>query len=90
MEPVINFKFRDQDYSAVYVISENAYPTYIYITLTAPELVREFGDEVCIHSDGRDILTNHIYTDRRLQLYSAIFEAIKEVARLKENSEAAH
>jgi hypothetical protein len=86
MESVIQFKFREQEHSATYVISENAYPTYIYITLKEAELIKEFGDEICIHSDGKDVLTNHVYTDRRLQLYRSIFDAINARESLQENS----
>jgi hypothetical protein len=89
MESIINFSFKNKAYNASYVICDKNYPTYIYLSFTDAELVKEFGEEICIHSNGETLIEDHIYTDHRLELYTTIFHAIAKVEPLKENSKAA-
>jgi hypothetical protein len=88
MESLIHFSFRNKSHSAAYVISDLVYPTYIYASLNSPDLLKEFGEDICIHTDGRSILTDRIYSDNRLTLYTAIFKAITEAEELKVNHQS--
>jgi hypothetical protein len=88
MESIINFSFKNKDYTASYVICDKNYPTYIYVSLNDQGLVKEFGEEICIHSDGKNLIEDQIYTGHRLELYAVIFQAIGKVEALKENSKA--
>lgn len=89
MESIIQFAFRENKYTASYIICDREYPTYIYISLKNEALVKEFGEELVIHCNGGEMLTNHIYSDTRITLYKAIFDAISGIETLKENTEAA-
>lgn len=85
MEGIIQFQFRDRQFSATYLISEEAYPTYIYIWFTDDELIQQFGEEVCLHTDGKELLPNHIFSAAREELFLAIFTTIKAGVELSSN-----
>jgi hypothetical protein len=86
MESQISFNFRNRQYSASYTICEREYPTYIYVSFKDNELAKEFGEEIVLHSDGGNLLLNNIYTEHRLELYVAVFNAIAAIEVLNKGS----
>jgi hypothetical protein len=88
MEALVSFSFRENQYSASYTICEREHPTYIYVSLKNADLVQEFGEELVLHSNGRTLLDDHVYTENRLELYTAVFKAISGKEVLKENPAA--
>lgn len=82
MEPSINFIFRTKQYSARYTICKRAFPVYIYITLLDEALIKEFGEEIVMHSKDGELLVDHVFTAHRYELYTAIFKAVAAVEKL--------
>ena len=87
MQTIIHFKFKDQQYSADYTICDRESPTYIFITLYGEGIVNEFGAEIVLHANGNTLLTDQIYTTHRLELYTVLFEAIKNTGELRATHE---
>lgn len=85
MESSVNFNFRNRHHTVSYTVCDREYPTYIYITLKDEVLVKEYGEELVLHSNGGKLLVNDIYSEHRLDLSMAIFMAISAVENLKEN-----
>ena len=89
MESVISFVYGNKNCSASFVVCEKGFPTYIYLTLLDKELVEKFGEDICLHSDGRQLLTDQVYTGDRMELYSAVFKVIQNTVQLGVNNQEA-
>ncbi|MCE3281825.1 MAG: hypothetical protein K0Q66_562 [Chitinophagaceae bacterium] len=87
MESLISFNYHDKNYSASFVVCEKGFPTYIYLTLLDETLAEKFGEEICLHSDGRQLLADHVYTEERLELYKLVFEVIQNTVQLGVNNQ---
>lgn len=77
----------DKDHAANYVVCEKDYPTYIYVSFTSEKLIRKFGEEICIHSDGTKVLDSNVHTTTRLELFNNIFSEVQKLVELKINNE---
>jgi hypothetical protein len=88
MEPQINFNYRQREHKALYTICEREFPTFVYITFLDPQLKSEFGEEVVLHCTAERLITEQVYTNHRLELYQALYEAIRadETIRLSLSS----
>ncbi len=82
METSINFNFRGKQYCAAYTICKRDNPVYIYITLMDEALIKEFGEEIVMHSQNGALLVDHIFTAHRYELYTAIFKSVAAVEQL--------
>lgn len=85
----MRFRFREQYYSADYLISQENYPTYIFVWFGDPALVKEFGNEICIHTDGNKLLDEHIHSEKWRDLFTSVFEAICHKENLFKNPKPA-
>ena len=82
MEPSINFLFRTKQYSARYTVCKRAFPVYIYITLLDEALIKEFGEEIVMHSKDDELLVDHVFTAHRYELYTSIFKSVAAAEQL--------
>lgn len=87
MEGIIHFNYHQQQYSASYLVCQRRFPTYIYVTFNNQDLVRKFGEEVVIHTDGQTVLTNHVYSEQRIELFIILLNSIKGLVSLRSNTE---
>lgn len=85
MEGMLQFRFMNRDHTASYMVCEKDYPTYIYITLRDEKLIRRFGEDVCIHTDGNALIADNVFTDTRRDLFNIIFDALKKLVTLRAN-----
>lgn len=90
MDSIVRFSFREQFYTADYLISQESYPTYIFAWFHDAELVKEFGNEICIHTDGDNMLDEHIHAEKWRQLFTAVFKAISSREALFNNPKPAN
>lgn len=88
MEGIIQFRFRNRNRTANYVVCQRTNPTYIYINCQDADLIKEFGDELVLHVERAQLLTNNIYSDKRLELCSTIFDALTARLQLAESHQS--
>ena len=86
MEGHINFQFENETYTANYVICQKQDPTYIYVFFESENLKKEFGEEVCMHTQDNKLLESNIYSDRRLELFSELFLQVMKLHSMKEQT----
>lgn len=85
MEGMLQFRFMNRDHTANYMVCEKDYPTYIYITLRDEKLIRRFGEDVCIHTDGSKLIADNVFTDTRRDLFNNIFDELRKQVPLRTN-----
>lgn len=73
----ISFPFRQKSYEAKIWFAFNDEPCFLFITLFEEELIKEFGGEVSIMTDGDRLLPKHDDYTELIKLRTAIFNAVK-------------
>lgn len=77
METVVQFLFRGQLYSCCFLIDTMEEPSFIFCFLQDVELIKVYGDEVSIKTDGRQMLPRRADYPALIELRQAIFCAIQ-------------
>jgi hypothetical protein len=80
-DTIIQFSFLNKTYSAEVVPSFSEKPFYFFILFNENEIIREFGEELCIATiDGNSITNNNIATNTKVKnLKEVIFREIQKV-----------
>jgi hypothetical protein len=76
MEGSVSFQFRDIWHTANYLICQRQDPVYMFIFFSDETLITEFGQEICIHSVNNQLLDDNIFSGKRLELYTNIFNQV--------------
>lgn len=77
MDLVVQFVYREKDYSSDAYLSFEEEPYYIFVSLKDADLIREFGDEITIKTDGETVLPRRNDFPALHLLYQTIFDALK-------------
>lgn len=81
MEFVINFIYRGKIQPAKCIICQRSSPLYVYVFFHDKELVQEFGEEVCLHFNNRELLLDHVPPNQN-ELHLAIFKGMKRMIEI--------
>ena len=87
MDTDVTFYFRGKKYSCSAFIDCLEYPCFIFVLFTDNDLVREFGEEITIKTDGYVRLQKRDDSPGLIELRQAIFDVLKplpEFAMVKE------
>jgi hypothetical protein len=79
MEITVPFLFRDKLFTARLFIDISEQPCYLFIFLSDPALIEEFGDEISIKTDGELILPMKLNYPALAKLRKALFASIRYI-----------
>ncbi len=78
MELNVQFKFRNKSYSCSALIDTSADPCFVFVILEDKALIKEFGEEVTIKTDGWKLLPKKDDYAELVELRQALFVAVKK------------
>ena len=84
MDHLIRFIFRGKLSEARFFLSFDEKPFYIFCLISDEALVKEFGDEVNIKTDGSDCLASKNDWPELAELKETIFQAIRPLPHFQE------
>ncbi|MGB8195241.1 MAG: hypothetical protein WCF67_25110 [Chitinophagaceae bacterium] len=79
MDTEIQFTFRSKAYRCTFFIDCTDYPCYIFTFLTDKELIKQFGDEITLKTDGQILLPKKDDFGELRTLRETMFTAVKEI-----------
>ncbi len=79
MEFITSFIFEGKIHAAKCIVCNRQHPIYVYVSLEDKQLIREFGEELCIHIERSDLLTAHLTSDRMIEVHTAAFKGVKRM-----------
>lgn len=82
MTKQISFTFQEKEFSATYVVSSERFPFYIFVSLLNPELIKQFGEDIAIKSDGKRVLGGSDIPEGIQALRKVLFTHINKVEQL--------
>ena len=87
MDSIIEFNFRNKNYSCIFYVDVSADPCFVFVILSDKELINEFGEDVTIKTDCINLLPRNDDYHELKELRKSLFSVIKttpEFIALKE------
>lgn len=73
------FNFRNKEYLCSSYIDSSVYPCLVFVVLADPFLIREFGEEITVKTDGEQLLAKKDDYPQLMLLRVALLDAIKKM-----------
>jgi hypothetical protein len=83
---VVSFTFRDKIYEGEFFIDSSPFPGFLFVVLTDKSLIKEFGTDVTIKTDGSNRLVRKDDYPELAALRQILFDAIKTTPALRLNA----
>lgn len=83
MEHQINFTYKEQIYPAKVVLSLQDDGCYVFCIIQDSQLIREFGSDIDIPTDGELVLPDRIIGKEVIEFKTAILEAVKKIPEFR-------
>lgn len=77
MDSIIEFNFRNKNYSCIFYVDVSADPCFVFVILSDKELINEFGEDVTIKTDCTNLLPRNDDYPELKELRKSLFTAIK-------------
>jgi hypothetical protein len=74
---VLSFTFRNKVYDCDFFIDNSCFPCFIFVFLKDKDLIKEFGDDITIKTDGDNRLPKKDDYPELAALRQALFDVIK-------------
>lgn len=82
MQKQINFNYQGKQYAAVYIVSAEHYPIYVFVSFLHPDLIKKFGEDIAIKTDGNKVVGQSDIPVGINDLKRTLFQIINQVEQL--------